>query len=67
MSGRRPSGRRAPARDTSIPGRGAPQPSIRGEALRGEIEAKGINLYECYTCRLCTEEMQRGILTLTEP
>jgi Fe-S oxidoreductase len=35
--------------------------------LKAEIEAKGINLFECYTCRLCTEEMQRGILTLTEP
>lgn len=48
-------------------GRGDPQPSVRGAELRAEIEAKGINLYECYTCRLCTEEMQRGILTLTEP
>jgi Fe-S oxidoreductase len=67
MSRRRSSHRRARARDAGTPGRGAPQPSIRGEALRGEIEAKGINLYECYTCRLCTEEMQRGILTLTEP
>jgi Fe-S oxidoreductase len=44
-----------------------PQPSVRGADLRAEIEAKGINLFECYTCRLCTEEMQRGILTLTEP
>jgi Fe-S oxidoreductase len=51
----------AKARDTT-PARRAP-----GSALRREIEAKGINLHECYTCRLCTEEMQRGILTLTEP
>lgn len=42
-------------------------PSVTGPDLRREIEAKGINLFECYTCRLCTEEMQRGILTLTEP
>ncbi|HLW60474.1 MAG TPA: (Fe-S)-binding protein [bacterium] len=38
-----------------------------GKDLTREIEAKGINLFECYTCRLCTEEMNRGILTLTEP
>jgi Fe-S oxidoreductase len=43
------------------------EPQVAGEDLRREIEAKGINLFECYTCRLCTEEMQRGILTLTEP
>jgi Fe-S oxidoreductase len=71
MSRRRRSARRAPGRarahGTGAPARGAPQRSVRGAALRAEIEAKGINLYECYTCRLCTEEMQRGILTLTEP
>jgi Fe-S oxidoreductase len=58
---------RARTRPTGAAARGLPQPSVRGAALRAEIEAKGINLYECYTCRLCTEEMQRGILTLTEP
>jgi len=44
-----------------------PRSRVTGEILRREIEAKGINLFECYTCRLCTEEMHRGILTLTEP
>ena len=44
-----------------------PRSRVTGEILRREIEAKGINLFECYTCRLCTEETQRGILTLTEP
>jgi len=67
MSRHRRPHRRARAREAGAPGRGAPQSTVRGEALRAEIEAKGINLYECYTCRLCTEEMQRGILTLTEP
>lgn len=55
------------ARAGAAPPRGEPNPSVRGAELRAEIEAKGINLFECYTCRLCTEEMQRGILTLTEP
>lgn len=64
--------RRAPARSSSpragaAPARGEANPSVRGADLRAEIEAKGISLFECYTCRLCTEEMQRGILTLTEP
>jgi Fe-S oxidoreductase len=71
MSRKRASQRRVRARSRTrtapAGGRGGPQPSISGAALRTEIEAKGINLYECYTCRLCTEEMQRGILTLTEP
>jgi Fe-S oxidoreductase len=71
MKRRRPPVRRAADRPrapaTGAAARGVPQPSVRGEGLRAEIEAKGINLYECYTCRLCTEEMQRGILTLTEP
>jgi Fe-S oxidoreductase len=44
-----------------------PRPRVTGRDLKREIEAKGINLFECYTCRLCTEETQRGILTLTEP
>ncbi|HLW47891.1 MAG TPA: (Fe-S)-binding protein [bacterium] len=71
MKRRRAAARRRPVRGrtqtAAAGGRGAPQPSVRGAALRAEIEGKGINLYECYTCRLCTEEMQRGILTLTEP
>ncbi|HEV2357686.1 MAG TPA: (Fe-S)-binding protein [bacterium] len=62
-------GRMKPQHRTPAPSgaRGEPRPSVRGSELRAEIEAKGINLFECYTCRLCTEEMQRGILTLTEP
>ncbi len=55
--------RRRPARA----GNGRRAGGVSGADLRREIEAKGINLFECYTCRLCTEEMQRGILTLTEP
>jgi len=54
-------------RRPGLPGPDRHGAAVTGAELRREIEAKGINLFECYTCRLCTEEMQRGILTLTEP
>ncbi len=54
-------------RSTVKTGSERPRGKVTAADLGREIEAKGINMYECYTCRLCTEETQRGILTLTEP
>jgi heterodisulfide reductase subunit D len=37
------------------------------EDLAQEFKAKGINIYDCMRCRLCTEELNRGLLTETRP